>query len=39
MSKGKVLVVVSNATRIEMKGGTCPTGRDLSETVAPRVPA
>jgi putative intracellular protease/amidase len=35
MSKGKVLVVGSNATRIEVKGGTGPTGQYLNETVVP----
>jgi len=36
MSKGKVLVVGSNATRIEVQGGrTGPTGNYLNETVVP----
>lgn len=35
MSKGKVLVVGSNATRIEVQGGTGPTGQYLNETVVP----
>jgi putative intracellular protease/amidase len=36
MSKGKVLVVGSNATRIEIQGGgTGPTGQYLNETVVP----
>src|SRR5262245_24032234 len=35
MSKGKVLVVGSNATRIETQGGTGPTGNYLNETVVP----
>ncbi|MBZ9653644.1 type 1 glutamine amidotransferase domain-containing protein [Phyllobacterium lublinensis] len=36
MSKGKVLVVGSNATRIEIQGGTTgPTGQYLNETVVP----
>lgn len=38
MSKGKVLVVCSNATRIEIKGGgTGPTGQYLNETVVPML--
>lgn len=36
MSKGTVLVVGSNATRIEIQGGgTGPTGQYLNETVVP----
>jgi putative intracellular protease/amidase len=36
MSKGKVLVVGSNATQIEIEGGkTGPTGQYLNETVVP----
>jgi putative intracellular protease/amidase len=36
MAKGKVLVIGSNATRIEVKGGgTGPTGQYLNETVVP----
>src|SRR5215510_7265997 len=36
MSKGKVLVIGSNATRIEIQGGkTGPTGQYLNETVVP----
>jgi putative intracellular protease/amidase len=36
MCKGKVLVVGSNATRIEIQGGaTGPTGQYLNETVVP----
>ncbi|MDQ0512367.1 type 1 glutamine amidotransferase domain-containing protein [Ancylobacter amanitiformis] len=38
MSKGKVLVVGSNATRIEIQGGgTGPTGQYLNETVVPAM--
>ena len=38
MSKGKVLVVCSNATRIEVKGGgTGATGHYLNETVVPML--
>ena len=38
MSKGKVLVVGSNATRIEIRGGgTGPTGQYLNETVVPAM--
>jgi putative intracellular protease/amidase len=38
MSKGKVLVVCSNATRIEIQGGgTGPTGQYLNETVVPSM--
>jgi hypothetical protein len=33
MSKGKVLVIGSNATKIEVKGGTGNTGQYLNETV------
>ena len=36
MAKGKVLVIGSNATRIEVQGGgTGPTGNYLNETVVP----
>ena len=36
MSKGKILVIGSNATRIEVRsGGTGPTGQYLNETVVP----
>jgi putative intracellular protease/amidase len=35
MSKARVLVVGSNATRIEVQGGTGPTGQYLNETVVP----
>lgn len=35
MSKGEVLVVGSNATRIEVKGGWVETGQYLNETVVP----
>lgn len=35
MTKGKVLVIGSNATRIEVQGGTGPTGQYLNETVIP----
>ena len=38
MSKGKVLVLGSNATRIEIRGGgTGPTGQYLNETVVPML--
>lgn len=38
MSKGKVLVVGSNATRIEVQGGKWgPTGNYLNETVVPMM--
>ena len=38
MTKGKVLVLGSNATRIEVKGGgTGPTGNYLNETVVPAM--
>ncbi len=38
MSKGKVLVVGSNGTRIEIQGGgTGPTGQYLNETVVPAM--
>ncbi len=38
MSKGKILVVGSNATRIEIQGGgTGPTGQYLNETVVPML--
>src|SRR5262245_20288451 len=35
MSKGKVLVIGSNATQIEIRGGVGPTGQYLNETVVP----
>src|SRR5271168_2541813 len=38
MSKGKVLVIGSNATRIEVQGGGWgPTGNYLNETVVPMM--
>ena len=38
MSKGKVLVVGSNATRIEVQGGGWgPSGNYLNETVVPAM--
>ena len=37
MSKGKVLVVGSNATRIEVQGGWGATGNYLNETVVPAM--
>lgn len=38
MGKGKILVVGSNATRIEIQGGgTGPTGQYLNETVVPML--
>lgn len=38
MSKGKVLIACSNATRIEIEGGgTGPTGQYLNETVVPAM--
>src|ERR1700758_3877859 len=38
MAKGKVLVIGSNATRIEVEGGgTGPTGNYLNETVVPAM--
>lgn len=38
MSKGKVLIVGSNATQIEIQGGgTGPTGQYLNETVVPAM--
>lgn len=37
MSKGTVLVVGSNATRIEVQGGTGATGQYLNETVVPAM--
>jgi putative intracellular protease/amidase len=38
MNKGKVLVIGSNATRIEIQGGgTGPTGQYLNETVVPAM--
>ena len=35
MSKGRVLVIGSNATEIEVRGGKGPTGQYLNETVVP----
>jgi hypothetical protein len=38
MTRGKVLAVGSNATRIEVQGGgTGPTGNYLNETVVPAM--
>src|SRR5262245_48358060 len=37
MNKDKVLVIGSNATRIEVQGGTGPTGNYLNETVVPMI--
>ena len=37
MSKGKVIVAGSNATRIEVQGGFGPTGNYLNETVVPSM--
>lgn len=37
MAKGKVLVIGSNATAIEVKGGTGRTGQYLNETVVPAM--
>src|SRR5262245_30681087 len=37
MSKDTVLVIGSNATRIEVQGGTGPTGNYLNETVVPMM--
>jgi putative intracellular protease/amidase len=37
MSKGKVLLICSNATRIEVRGGTGATGHYLNETVVPMM--
>ena len=37
MSKGTVVIIGSNATRIEVKGGTGPTGQYLNETVVPAM--
>ena len=38
MSKGTILVLGSNATRIEIEGGrTGPTGNYLNETVVPAM--
>jgi hypothetical protein len=37
MSKGKVLILGSNATRIEVKGGIGKTGQYLNETVIPAM--
>lgn len=35
MSKGKILILGSNATSIEVQGGQGPTGQYLNETVVP----
>jgi putative intracellular protease/amidase len=37
MTKGKVLVIGSNATQIDVKGGSVPTGQYLNETVVPAM--
>lgn len=37
MSKGRILILGSNATRIEVQGGTGPTGQYLNETVVPAM--
>ena len=37
MSKGKILILGSNGTRIEIHGGTGPTGQYLNETVVPAM--
>lgn len=38
MAKGNILVLGSNATRIEVQGGgTGPTGNYLNETVVPAM--
>ncbi|MGE0718254.1 MAG: type 1 glutamine amidotransferase domain-containing protein, partial [Alphaproteobacteria bacterium] len=37
MAKGKVLVIGSNATRIEVRGGWGATGQYLNETVVPAM--
>ena len=37
MTKGKVLVIGSNATRIEVRGGWGSTGQYLNETVVPAM--
>ena len=37
MTKGKVLVIGSNATRIEVQGGWRATGQYLNETVVPAM--
>jgi hypothetical protein len=37
MSKGRILIIGSNATRIEVQGGTGPTGQYLNETVIPAM--
>src|SRR5215813_8946146 len=37
MSKGKVLIVWSNATEIEVQGGKGKTGNYLNETVVPTM--
>lgn len=37
MTKGKVLVIGSNATRIEVQGGWAATGQYLNETVVPAM--
>jgi putative intracellular protease/amidase len=37
MSQGKILILGSNATRIDVRGGTGPTGQYLNETVVPAM--
>lgn len=37
MSKGKILILGSNATRIEVHGGAGPTGQYLNEMVVPAM--
>lgn len=37
MTKDTVLVIGSNATRMEVRGGTGPTGNYLNETVVPMM--
>jgi len=37
MTKGKVLVIGSNATRLDVQGGTVETGQYLNETVVPAM--
>src|SRR5262245_4874951 len=37
MTKDTVIVLGSNATRIEVQGGTGPTGNYLNETVVPMM--
>jgi putative intracellular protease/amidase len=37
MAKAKVLLICSNASRIEVQGGTGPTGHYLNETVVPMM--